>query len=125
MMERLLIALLPVLAAGCTTLTQGTSQEISFNTPKAEGAQCVVTNDQGDILARVTAPASVRVLRGRRDLTVHCDKEGFRSGIVQVASSFSSRSRIQVPLGYAVDGISGAMWSYPTEVSVMLVPQPN
>lgn len=125
MSKRLLIAPFLLLTAGCTTLTQGTSQEIAVTTPEIEGARCVVTDAQGNVLARITAPGSARVSRGRQDLAVSCEKAGFRSGVAQLVSSVSPRSRFQVPLGYAVDGISGAMWSYPSEVPVMLAPHSN
>ncbi|MEH6675813.1 hypothetical protein [Phenylobacterium sp.] len=122
MIKSLLSASLVLLAAGCATLTQGTRQEIAIATPGVQGAQCVVTDDRGEVLARLATPGRAQVERARSPLTVRCDRPGFRPVTVQVPSSFSSRSRVQSPIGYAVDGISGAMWSYPAEVTVTLIP---
>lgn len=111
------------LVAGCATMTQGTSQDISVLTPGVEGATCVVANERGAVIAQVSASGRVRIAKSRRPLAVRCEKPGFRSGQAELKPSMSSRARVQAPLGYAVDGLSGAMWSYPPEVSVGLAPE--
>lgn len=125
MLRPLLCLSLVALTGACATVTQGTSQTLAVTTPNADGAECVISNDSGRVLGRVTTPGSVQISRARSALEVRCERSGFEPGVAQVSSAFSSRSRIQSPIGYAVDGISGAMWSYPAEVSVTMTPSPR
>jgi hypothetical protein len=112
-----------LLMAGCATMTQGTSQEIAIVTPEVQGARCIVSDTRGSFIARLESPGRVRVPKARRDLEVRCDKSGFQTGVAAVKPSYAARARVQMPLGYAVDGLSGAMWAYPTEVTVTLTPE--
>lgn len=125
MFRPLLCLSLLLLTGACATVTQGTRQTLAVTTPSANGAQCVISNDDGRVLGGVTTPGSVQISRARSTLQVRCERAGFEPGVAQVSSAFSSRSRIQSPIGYAVDGLSGAMWSYPAEVSVTLIPSPR
>lgn len=125
MLRSIICVSLAALTGACATVTQGTSQTIAVTTPNADGAQCVISNDSGRVLGRVTTPGEVRISRARSALEVRCERSGFEPGVAQVRSAISSRSRIQSPIGYAVDGVSGAMWSYPTEVSVTMTPSPR
>lgn len=125
MFKPLLCLSLFSLIGACATVTQGTRQTLAVTTPNAGGAQCVISRDDGRVLGRVTTPGSVQISRARSALEVRCEHAGFEPGVAQVPSAFSSRSRIQSPIGYAVDGFSGAMWSYPAEVSVTLIPSPR
>jgi FlaG/FlaF family flagellin (archaellin) len=120
-----LVSIGAALAAGCSTLTQGTSQEISLVTPGADGATCTVSEAPGDVMATVTTPASVRLSRSRKDVQVSCQKEQYKPESVIIRSKFANRSMIQMPVGYLVDGVSGAMWQYPSEVRVALTRSPS
>lgn len=122
MLRPLLSLSLVALTGGCATVTQGTTQTLAVVTPNADGAQCVISNDRGRVVARITTPGSAQISRARSTLEVRYERSGFETGVAQLPSAFSSRSRIQSPIGYAVDGMSGAMWSYPAEVSVMMAP---
>ena len=122
MTRTLLVLPLLLLAPACATVTQGASQDIAVLTPNVSGAQCVIAEADGDIVARLTSPGQARISRGRQALLVRCETQDL-AGVAEAQSSFSSRSRIQSPIGYAVDGISGAMWSYPAEVTVPLSPK--
>ncbi|RAK52695.1 hypothetical protein [Phenylobacterium deserti] len=118
------VLVFPVLIslAGCATLTQGTSQEIAVVTPGVEGAHCVITDANRKVATLMAGNTRAKLSRGRRPLMVRCEKAGFQPGVAEIKASMSSRSRVQAPLGYAVDGLSGAMWSYPAEVTVTLSP---
>lgn len=122
MWKPLLILPLLVVVAGCATMTEGARQDIVVATPGVEGAQCQITDEQGGLVARVDSAGRAKAPRGRRTLIVRCEKAGFRTNSVELKASMSSRSRIQAPVGYVVDGMSGALWSYPSEVSVVLTP---
>lgn len=123
MLRALLILPVAALACGCATVTQGVHQTLAVATPGATGAHCEITAPEGETLAALTAPGQVRIPRARRTLVVRCATED-RAGEATLTPRFSSRSRIQSPLGYAVDGLSGAMWTYPDEIVVQLQRRP-
>lgn len=115
------LMLAPLLMSGCATVTEGTRQDVTIVTTGTSGALCVIANADGEEMARVTSPGRASVPRERTVLRVRCAQEGYRPGQADVRPSVSPRSRVQAPLGYAVDGLSGAMWRYPSEVSVEMV----
>jgi hypothetical protein len=107
--------------AGCSTLTMGTSQEITVLTPGADHATCTVASEQpGEVLATLTTPGVVRVSRSRKDVQLSCQKQRYRAATVTLQSKFATVSKVQLPLGYLVDGISGALWEYPSKVLVAM-----
>jgi hypothetical protein len=105
----------------CATLTQGTHQNVAITTPGATDATCHLTG--GDAVdATVMTPGSVRVPKSKKDITVACDAPGQPTRTEALKSAYSNWSIVQYPLGYAVDGISGAMWVYPKTLVVPFDP---
>lgn len=111
-----------VTLAGCATMTQGTRQDVLVITPGVEGALCRIVDAEGKQVATVAATGQVRLTKGRRTLTAQCEKPGYQPGSTPLEPAVAARSRVQVPVGYAVDGLSGALWSYPATVQVVLTP---
>jgi len=108
--------------AGCSTITMGTSQEITVITPGVDDATCAVSDQSGGVLATITTPAVVRLPRSRRDVQLSCQKERYQAATATIRSKFASASMIQMPVGYLVDGVSGAMWEYQSKVLVAMTP---
>ncbi len=110
------VALTLILGA-CSTLTQGTSQEVALTTPGVQGAVCRVTGGDG-VDVTVTPPTIVKLPKSKRDINVSCAVPGDQPVKQTVVSTYAPRSRFQHPLGYLVDGASGAMWVYPDQIEV-------
>lgn len=106
-----------LILGACSTLTQGTSQEVALTTPGVQGAVCRVTGGDG-VDVTVTTPATVKLPRSKRDINVSCALPSDQLVKQTVASTYAPRSRFQHPLGYLVDGASGAMWVYPDQIEV-------
>jgi hypothetical protein len=106
--------------SGCATLTEGINQAITIDTPGAPGAICMLANDANDILGSVTTPGSIEIGKSRKDVTVRCSKHGFESAQKRVSSTWAERAKLQGPEGYVVDYVSGAMWSYPPKIEIVL-----
>ena len=51
---------------GCSTLTMGTSQEITVITPGADHATCAVSDQSGGVLATI-CPPDKKIIHGMRD----------------------------------------------------------
>lgn len=101
----------------CSTLTQGTSQQVAITTPGADRAVCHLTGGDG-VSATVTTPGTVRLPKSKKDINVACDAPGLQPASGTLKSTYSKWSVVEYPLGYPVDAISGAMWVYPETFAV-------
>jgi hypothetical protein len=119
-MKYLFAAAVALMLCSCSTVTQGVNQQVAVTTPGVEAATCTLKDQQERNLGTVITPGSVTLPKGRRGIEVTCEKPGYERAVATLPLSFANRSRIQAPVGYVVDGLSGAMWTYPPEVSVRM-----
>ncbi|PCJ71884.1 MAG: hypothetical protein COA62_04800 [Rhodobiaceae bacterium] len=118
------LAVLMVVAAlgGCSTIVNGSSQQISVQTPNANGASCELKSPDGQYF--VTTPGTVTVSKSKHDLAVKCTKDGFSDGITTISSTFEGMTLGNVliggVIGVGVDAASGAMNQYPNSIQVQM-----
>jgi hypothetical protein len=121
----LLVVMIAVSAAGCATITRGTTQVVAVNTPGAPGATCTLTSASIGAQTLVT-PATVSLQKGRDNIAVHCTKECYQDGAGVIASSMEGMTAGNIVLGgvigLGVDAASGAMNSYAPEIQVVMTP---
>lgn len=101
----------------CSTILRGTSQDVAVQTPGADGATCQVTGGDG-VKATVVTPGNVHLPKSKVDIRVACVAPDGRQADKTFASNYSDYSYVMWPPGYLVDGVSGAMWVYPTTLQV-------
>ncbi|MFK7943326.1 MAG: hypothetical protein AB8B85_10500 [Paracoccaceae bacterium] len=81
--------LLPALAAfaltGCTTFTDGASQDITL-TSNAPNAQCSITRQGVEIVPASPVPATHRISKRRGDLIVACNAVGYQPQTVALVA---------------------------------------
>lgn len=106
-----------IAVAGCSSIVQGTSEEVAVETPGGSGARCLLTGGD-DVNASVTSPGKVKVPKSKHDIKVTCTTPNGQVASRVFASSYSNYSYVQLPVGYAVDASLGAMWVYPTVLTV-------
>lgn len=110
---------------GCATLIDGTSQNVTVSTSPA-GAQCDIDRDGARLGTINPTPGSLHVDKSRKDLTVTCAKDGFRTATVAQSASFGGTTFGNLLLGggvgLIVDAASGADFSYPAEVRLDMAP---
>jgi hypothetical protein len=115
---------LPLLA-GCATIMEGTGQSMSISTNPA-GALCNVDRTGTHLGTIVTTPGSLRVDKGKADITVSCSKEGYQAASVEQSPKFVATTFGNILLGglvgVVVDAASGANFDYPAEVRLELAP---
>ena len=123
--QSLVVVALAVAAAGCTTITRGTSESFAIET-EPSGAAAVVTDERGQL--HCTTPCSLKVKR-RGVLHVEITKDGYRPVVTSVASSIDGGGAAGMAgnlilgglIGAAVDAGSGAMHSHkPNPLHVVL-----
>ena len=117
------------LLGGCATLSDSPQQQLELHTildhREVAGVGCLLSNDMGRWY--VIAPGRVTVTRSSRPLTVSCKKEGKGSAAEVVQSRADTASLmgnvvISAGLGYFVDKHSGAGYSYPQVLTVLMQP---
>lgn len=116
-----LIAGAVVLLSGCASITQGTSQVISFSIDPSE-ARCSVVNKDGATLGTVSGKSNLlQVSKGSSDLIANCNLEGYENKTTRISSSTQTAGVIGVAIDFGItDMLTGAMWKYPDHVSIVM-----
>lgn len=126
-MKKLCISM--ILAAmgcsGCSSIIDGTSQEIKLNTNPA-GAMCKVER-KGDVIASAgPTPTAVTIKKTKDDITVLCVKDGYQEATYLNHSGTADATFGNLVLGggigWAIDSASGADNHYEPAVNITLVP---
>ncbi|MDR3441229.1 SPOR domain-containing protein [Telmatospirillum sp.] len=109
---------------GCSSIIEGTSQEITVTTSPLR-ASCVLWRD-GVVIAKVpVTPGAVTVTRTKSDIVTICNKPGYQEASylnrVKLAGSVASNV-LNGGLGWGIDSASGADNKYDRTVSLVLTP---
>ena len=123
-MRGILIAAICFFAAGCATITKGTTQTVAVDTPGVAGATCTIQTQSGP--RGVVTPGSVVLDKGSSPLPITCTKECYMAGSSIIPSGTESMAAGNVVfggvIGLGVDAASGAMNKYPDIVTVAMIP---
>lgn len=123
--SRLTAPLLVALSiAGCASVTQGTSQTVSFVLSPTHATCSVVRDGEGELGALTRSQRSLTVSKDKDDLVLTCQAAGHATKVQRVRSTTQTEgvmSFMFLDLGIT-DMITGAMWAYPAVVSVALEP---
>lgn len=108
----------------CATITKGTTQVVTINTPGVQGAACVVSTVSGP--QTVGTPGVINLNKSSAALPVRCTKECYQDGIGIIGSSTEVMTAgnliVGGVVGLGVDAMSGAMNKYPDEVQILMIP---
>lgn len=111
---------------GCSTITTGTTQSFTVETPHADGARCVLKDTKNPESVIESTPKLVTVVKGDGPMTIRCSKVGFKDTELIVEEGFAGMTLGNVILGggvgIIVDAASGAAQEYPVSVAVWLEP---
>jgi hypothetical protein len=107
--------------SGCASITQGTSQTLTFNLEPKE-INCQVTRDGDGTIGSVTYQnSSLTVSKDKDDIIVSCKAEGYKPKSVKIVSSASAAGVTGVLLDFGItDMITGAMYKYPDSHNIAL-----
>jgi uncharacterized protein YceK len=110
-----------LLLSGCASITQGTTQVISFSIDPQE-AKCAVVNKDNATLGTVSGRANLlQVSKGAGDLIANCTAEGYEQKTTRIVSSTQTAGVLGVAIDLGiVDMLTGAMWKYPDHVSIAM-----
>lgn len=114
--------------AACASITKGTTQTVSLDTPGAPGASCTLTSD-GIGSRQVQTPASMVLDKSQHNIAVSCKKACFQDGIGVIGSHTETMAAgnllVGGVVGLGVDAISGAMNKYNEQNQIAMVPIPG
>jgi hypothetical protein len=114
-----------LLLPGCATVMHGSSQNVAVIT-EPPGAACTLERDGVMIGSVSPTPGTVRIDKGKNDILVTCNREGFEATAIRHVSEFGGATVANVIaggiIGVAVDAISGANFPYPAEARLILQP---
>jgi hypothetical protein len=109
------------LVSGCASITQGTTQVISFSIDPMD-ARCAVVNKGNATLGTVSGKSNLlQVSKGAGDLVVICNADGYESKTTRIVSSTQTAGVLGVAIDFGItDMLTGAMWKYPDHVSIVM-----
>ncbi len=120
MKKIILLAAVSVLA-GCSSIVEGTSQELIVNTTP-EGADCALQRE-GQVIGRVNpTPGGITVKKSKHDITVVCTKKGYEKATFFNKSDGAGATVGNILLGggigWAIDSANGADNKYTTPMNI-------
>ena len=123
MKHTLLIAALVAVLPSCSSIVNGTSQELVINTTP-EGADCELQRE-GMVIARVNpTPGGTVVKKTKHDITVVCKKKGYETTkfFNKSGSEGATWGNIVAGggIGWAIDSANGADNKYTTPMNITL-----
>src|SRR6185312_11360642 len=112
------------LITGCSSIIEGTSQEIMVNTTPA-AANCSIDR-QGLSIARVDpTPGAATIKKDKYDITIRCNKAGYQQATYLDHSGVAGATWGNIVagggIGWAIDSASGADNKYGSPVNITLI----
>lgn len=107
--------------AGCASITDGTSQVLIFKLDPKE-TRCTLTRESTELGSVSSGQPTISVGKSSRDIVVACKADGYASKTMRLVSSTQTAGVVGgvfLDLGIT-DMITGAMWKYQNEISVIL-----
>jgi len=118
------IALLAGLT-GCSSIIEGTSQQLTVNTTPA-GAHCDLKRNNEIIGSIANTPSGVMIKKTKYDINVICNKAGYQEATYfnksDVAGATVGNVILGGGIGWAIDSASGADNKYTEVMNITLVP---
>ena len=120
-MKRADLVAMVIFVTGCASITQGTSQVLSFRIEPKE-AVCVLTRvDDGELGSISAASNTIQVSKDKDDIIVQCKAPGYQHKTSRLVSKATTAGVTGVLLDFGItDMITGAMYSYPADVSIVM-----
>ncbi len=122
----------PLLLGGCATVSDSPQQQLELHAVldyrELGGVGCILSNDMGRWF--VVAPGRVTVTRSTKPLNVSCKKDGAGMALESVGSradmaNLMGNVVISAGVGHLVDRYTGAGFSYPANLTVLMEPIPS
>lgn len=115
-----------LVAAGCATITKGTTQSVAVTTPGVPGATCTLSSAGIGGTKTLTTPATITLDKSQDNIQVVCKKECYQDAVGIIASHTEAMAAGNIVaggvIGLGVDAASGAMNRYNADNQFAMVP---
>jgi hypothetical protein len=115
-----------VLLAGCSSIVDGSSQEITINTNPA-GAVCSLERHGEQLGTTGPTPSTIKIDKTKYDITIKCTKDSFEEATYLNKSGADGATFGNIVLGggigWAVDSATGSDNKYDSPVNLTMVPK--
>lgn len=123
-MKKCFAVLMLLVLPACSSIIEGTSQEVLINT-NPSGADCSVERE-GVSIGRVDpTPGAVTIKKTKYDITIRCNKDGFEEAtfIDHSGSAGATFGNIVAGgvIGWGIDSAAGADNKYDSPVNITMV----
>jgi hypothetical protein len=121
--NKLAILTFVISSVGCATVTQGTQQMITFKL-EPKSTVCEVSRVGDGKIGKISATSNtIQVGKDKDDIVVACHAPGYEQSTTKVVSGATGAGVTGVLLDFGItDMITGAMYRYPEEVTIVLSP---
>ena len=120
---RVLAVIAVIFLSGCSSIIEGTSQEIVVNTTP-EGASCSLMREGVSIGKIDPTPGAATIKKTKHDMTIICTKKGYEEASYfnksDVAGATVGNIILGGGIGWAIDSASGADNKYTSPVNIVL-----
>jgi hypothetical protein len=121
----LLVGIAGLTLSACSSIIEGTSQEIAINT-NPPGADCSLDRQGVSITHVNPTPGTATIKKTKYDITIACKKTGYQDATFLNHSGAAGATFGNIILGggigWAIDSASGADNKYDSPVNLTLVP---
>lgn len=126
MKSKILTALSILSLTACSSIIEGTSQEIVVNTtPK--GADCSLEREGVSIGHVNPTPGAITIKKTKYNITIVCNKKGYEEATFFNKSDAAGATVGNIiaggGIGWAIDSASGADNKYTSPVNITLLPK--
>ena len=112
-----------ILLSGCSSIIEGRSQEVMFNTNPA-GASCSLKRMDQTLGTIDPTPGSIYIEKTKYDITITCTKKGYETATYLNHSGTAGATWGNIVaggfIGWGIDSASGADNKYDTPVNITL-----
>jgi len=110
----------------CSTIVNGTNQEVAFSTGQVEGADCTLTGGSDNALNQTfTTPTELKLPRSKKALNISCSKAGYDTVEKQVTGKIEGSTGGNIiaggGIGVGIDALTGAIYKYPDAIDLPMV----
>lgn len=122
-MKKFTVLLVLMLLPACSSIVEGTSQELVINTTP-EGANCALERE-GQVIGRINpTPGGITIKKSKHDIEVTCTKAGYETATFHnksdVAGATVGNILLGGGIGWAIDSANGADNKYETPMNITL-----
>ena len=111
----------PLMLTSCSTIMEGSTQQISFKTVGADNADCNVRLGVNSYVYNVRPPQTIWVQKSHKPIFVTCVAPGNRVANSTVESEVDGTTAYNIfnlGFGVAYDDETGALYKYPNEIVI-------